>query len=523
MSIMLRWAPRRAGTRGEGIASAAAPSSERQPQASSQILLPGLLMLAGLLAGAALAALGSSLAVDVTAGIAFATVVVVLIVLDQLELVATIIVAVSLFIDWYQLFGKPLRIALAATVLSLLLVVFLFLSQSASRPWVTVPHIFAWILFLVLSTYATLRWVDAQDSVTYYTGVIVNAFGMFVIGVQIARDERNVARLMNLLAGLGTIVAVHTILYVRLGIFLFATPTLQAYLESRAGFTLTGNNTADIRAGSFLYNPDWNGAFLALLVFLPIGLLLATNSRWARAAYAAETVLMLLAVLFTYSTAAIAAIAIGLLVFLALAVRGRRRIYLFGAAIVAAGAVFILFPKALQLLLSHATNPADLRDRLGLWETALNVIRAHPLTGVGMGTQTYFNRSIPYLSSLQPRPFAQPHETYLELAAMGGLPILVLFVFLAGTALWRIAHKLRTATGAERHVLASGIAALTVLSVNSLAINGWTVAPITAIAWLLLGALSSSAWCSSVALQLATPDGKQERPSADEPIAAGRV
>jgi hypothetical protein len=77
------------------------------------------------------------------------------------------------------------------------------------------------------------------------------------------------------------------------------------------------------------------------------------------------------------------------------------------------------------------------------------------------------------------------------LGAMAGLPVLITFVALIVFALWWALRNWALADVKARCLLAGGIAAVVMLSVNSWSINGWTLPPIAAIGWLVLGVISS--------------------------------
>src|SRR5262249_39254640 len=173
----------------------------------------------------------------------------------------------------------------------------------------------------------------------------------------------------------------------------------------------------------------------------------------------------------------------------------RARNYLLGLAVAFVLVIAVLLPDQVSSLVAHATSTRTLSIRLGLWQTALNIVFAHPLTGIGFGLDTYLQRSALYFSDFQDRPFAHPHESYLELAAMGGLLVLGLFLILLFVAYRRMLRNRADAAWQEGALYAGICAATAALAVNALSINAWTIAPIATIAWLMLGAASAPrAW-----------------------------
>ena len=121
--------------------------------------------------------------------------------------------------------------------------------------------------------------------------------------------------------GFRSTIAIHTIIQTLTGVFVFSVTRhdteaqLISYLDSSA--------PGIHRAESFLTNADSNGTFLAMLLFIPLGLFLESSSLLLKVLYLAETFLMLPALLFTYSTGAMLAALGGLIVFLLLAGRAK--------------------------------------------------------------------------------------------------------------------------------------------------------------------------------------------------------
>jgi O-antigen ligase len=86
---------------------------------------------------------------------------------------------------------------------------------------------------------------------------------------------------------------------------------------------------------------------------------------------------------------------------------------------------------------------------------------------------------------------AHPHESYLEMGAMGGVFFLLLFLAILGMMFARALTVLRLAGNSTRAMLAGILAMVVTLSANSFAINGWTLGPLATYGWLLLGVAAS--------------------------------
>jgi O-antigen ligase len=449
-----------------------------------------------LVGAAALVAVGAGYAIghsqSAYLGIALtvATGFVLLVLLRRDEMIAATIVAVGIIIDDYQLVALPGRLPLAGIGLAGLLVAVLFLTQSPSRPWVRVPNLWLWVLVLALSALAIPRDVFFADGLKYFATTLINSALLYVIGVQVARD---LVRFRWLLIGLGVfaaLMAVHTIIQGTTGIFLFITPQWSAWLNYKGGYAISGGTS---RAGSFLINPDDNGVFMAMMLPILVGLAGGLR-RWAwRLAAGVGAGLVLLGLFFTFSNASWIAVGVGAVVYVLLVARGRTRVILLVGGILAFMAITVGFPQEYQALLAHATRQRELELRIGAWETGLRVIQAFPLTGLGLGYQTYTVYADPFRAPLQNVTLTHPHNSYIEVAAMAGLPAGLLWLVILGGAFWRGVRLLMSLKGHQRALVGGVMVALIIVAVNSLATDGWTLAPQVIPDWLLLGAISSPA------------------------------
>ena len=435
---------------------------------------------------------------------------------------AALIVGVAIMIDFYQLVGLPLRRPVVAVVLTTVVLVVIFLAQSQARPWIHVPHVWLWAILLFLAAIEIPHGILLTESGTYYLLTFVNALLMFVLGIQIARSYAHLRTLVALLSGLAALIAVHAILYELTGKFLLETNREAVYLVSVKNFQLPGSTI--YRVGSFLQHPDWSGAFFAMTLFLPLGLFLESRSRAGKVLYGCETLLILLALFFTFTTASWASLFVGIVVFVVLAFLARPRgqaqgrkhawqLWLIPGGIAAAlVGIVAAFPDHVRLLAEHVTANNELSLRIGAWETGLRVVAAHPLTGVGMGITSYLQRAELYRVKLQILPLAHPHDSYIEVAAYAGIPVFIAFATLLGWGLWSCVRTYRRVEAPQKALLCGIVAALVTLSFNSIAINGWTIPPLLAIGWLLIGATVSPALFGSTQ----PPDRRQETPSSIE-------
>jgi len=414
-----------------------------------------------------------------------------LFVLRRYVLLAGVTVVAAIFLDFYQALGRPLHEPVVALALALAVVGFLFLIQSEETPWVPLRHLRFWAVLLVVAALAIPRGGSLSQTVSYYVTILATGLAMYALGTQITRSYSDLRWLLTLLTAVAAFIALHSIVQGVTGKFLFATAHQTDYLSAVAGFHLAGATVT--RAGSFLLNPDWNGLYLAMSLFPAAGLIFTGATRAWRLFAAVTCGLLLLALLFTFTTASWLAAGVGFGFFFFLGVPKRYRWWTLGGLVFGMLIIGLVFLKEVRLLYAHATASNETTLRLGAWETALRIIRAYPLTGIGMGYNLYLDRSERFRVALQTQALAHPHNSYLELAAFAGIPVLLAFLALLSVMAVDVSRAWRHAARAQKPLFGSVIAALLVLSVNSFFINGWTLPPFVCLGWLLVGAITSRA------------------------------
>lgn len=445
------------------------------PSPFSQIIVVGALLLGGML---------GYINPVYSAAFAGGLFMLVITILRQDELAVTAIIAVHVYVDWY------LGLHIVAPLMSLLLLGFYFLARSAQHPWIKPDVFWLWILFLLLTISPAIQGaLMLYDAASYYPSDIVGALLMFWLGILIARNYASVHRCYKLLSGLGTLLALHTIIQATTGVVIFGSSHYDALMLLTSNYQIW-HSTAH-RAGSFFVDPNWNGTFLGMIFFLPFGLFVESSSLPAKALYFLEMCLILPALLFTYSTGAWIAFFVGLLAFIIFVGRTHYRLLLPIFFLVASGIIMVLFPDQISNQLLHVQDPSEVPLRIGAWLTALRVISAFPWTGVGLGYQNYLERSEPFRVPQEYVALAHPHNSYLEWGAMAGLPVLFVFLALLLFALWQGMRNWMSSGHTFRPLLGGGIVSILVLSINSWTINAWTLPALAMPGWFILGVLAS--------------------------------
>jgi tetratricopeptide (TPR) repeat protein len=205
------------------------------------------------------------------------------------------------------------------------------------------------------------------------------------------------------------------------------------------------------RAFSTLGNPDYLAGYLVALLPLSLILTLRASGRRAWIGLRAITFLLFAGLLMTRVRGSLLALALALLVLVLgllmpwareLVIKNKRTIWITSAVLVAAGVAFWLRFGGWN---AFDLGQASVQQRLQTYEVGMEMTKAHPLTGIGLGQ---LGRDFPLY---QWRPYTEAewpahpltltehmHNEYLQFAAEGGwiglgLFLLVLLAFLNQT------------------------------------------------------------------------------------------
>lgn len=447
---------------------------------ASLLFLVGTVVIALILGG-----IVGSLSINTTGIILGVLVMAFILFLRQNELAVALTMVASICLDWY-LGTHFLALGMAA-----ILLLILYLTRSSAHPWVAPRPLLLWLLFLGICIVPAIRGAtDTYNIEYYYPNIILSSFAVCWLGSIIARDVKSLRKLFIIVSIIASLIAVHIILEGVTGKLIFGTPNVERFLQSKENYHLFGSNDV-YRIGSFFIQPDASSAFVAMMIFIPLGLFVESTSMLKRVFYLAETALLIVALLFTYSTAAFLAVSVGLITFMLLTGSLRHSLLMMFGIAVAATATLLLFPTQVNLLLVHSSNPIDLLQRQGLWETAWQITLAFPFTGIGFSRLTYQVTVERYRVATASISINNPHNSYLELSALGGIPVLAVFLALLAFCLWYALRNWHFVEGKKRGLFGGGIAAICVLLINSWSFGVWTLPPLAVSGWLIFGAIAS--------------------------------
>lgn len=147
------------------------------------------------------------------------------------------------------------------------------------------------------------------------------------------------------------------------------------------------------------------------------------NQNRLAAGFGAAFFLSLPLLYMTRSRGAILAAILGLLLFL---IYRRYFLHFLAVILISVAAVFAL-PKNVVIHLDIDRKEQSLVERWYLWDRALHVIKAKPLTGTGINTYAAAHQKYDKTQNWRVKNY-YAHNGYLQLAAETGIPGLVLFL-----------------------------------------------------------------------------------------------
>lgn len=250
---------------------------------------------------------------------------------------------------------------------------------------------------------------------------------ILLVMVNVIEDRRDVVLVLSMLI---------------LGLFIQEAVTfLQAYLKVWFTFTgdteqttLRGSGEADLfRAGGTIGPHNVQSAYYVLVVPLAAAICLVVRSRWQKVALSASVLGGVLAVLLTYSRNGYLSLVVALAVLVALA---RAKGVLTSRMLVIGVCLFLVLSNLIIIVkggsfLERIKSSAAIEPRIESIKIAFNMIKAHPILGVGLNNFSLVMQDRAYspegISSLQQTYFGGDffgtvvHNRYLLVASQMGL------------------------------------------------------------------------------------------------------
>jgi O-antigen ligase len=209
----------------------------------------------------------------------------------------------------------------------------------------------------------------------------------------------------------------------------------------QAGFSSeeTGLDAASLREateeGTYLFrNKNISGAVFAALAPLFIGAAGALKSWLGRLASAGAAAVSMGVVFLSLSRGSLLSLLAGMFVLGLLGLRSRKVFFLLGTGFSALGLLILESLGLLEPLLLRFQEGADF-NRLDLLQASARMIADQPLIGIGQSEFSFLEALGTY--SRSDVNLVHPHNSFLQMAVFGGLPLFFTFLLLIGSLLRR--------------------------------------------------------------------------------------
>lgn len=304
----------------------------------------------------------------------------------------------------------PMAQAVAiATILGLLL------QFRSERPFALRPQS---VLLIAL-----FGWISLSVWTAVQPGLATNVYGLYWKAILISLITTGLVRTRARLRGLFLVIA-------------FSLGLLGAKFAMFG--ILRGGTRFDHGHGGMINDNNSLAVVLAMMVPLLVGIALTESAVWLRLTAAFTAVLSVVTIFFTFSRSGLLAL---VMVCALLVLRSRNRAW--SAVVLGLGlSAFVAFSPG-DIRESYLTragtilnyeNDQSVIGRFVAWEASWEAFKDHPLLGVGPDNfQAVYRRY-----SETPEVFHVAHNAALQLLSESGLPALLLFLGLIGTALWRL-------------------------------------------------------------------------------------
>lgn len=262
-------------------------------------------------------------------------------------------------------------------------------------------------------------------------------------------------------------------------------------LTGTARFGIDVAPARDFRAHGFYNHYATYAEVLQLLASLAIGFLLVAPRKWLTFAGFALIVLGLLsALIFTATRAPLVALAISAFAMLLLT-KGMRRYLLIGLVLVALPVGLYAINKWRRVGFIDM-NDGSTTWRLEIWQEGLQLVKKHPIFGIGKGSErTHWKEWGLYRNGeLPPGHF---HSTPLQIAVWYGIPAMLCYFSVMGTAIFVLARELlkirkeRSIPWQQHAVLLGAMGGVIGFTISGMVHFNFGDGEVTMVLWLIIG------------------------------------
>jgi O-antigen ligase len=327
----------------------------------------------------------------------------------------------------------------------------LWLVKSLAQKKIWIPNkaeMWLTLTFLFLSFWSLFAGLDAGGGLRKLL-YLFTIFPVFFVAADIFQEEKWRARGIAAIISSGTIAAAVGLIQFSLPLFIGLGKTVKIwenaapYLWGNSFGSLVAANSSwlvniagktQMRAFGFFPDPHNFAFFVNLCLFAGLGYFFS-QKKASKACTGVAVGLMLLAVGLSFSRGAYFGTIAGLLFF---AIVYLKRAQALGKALAVSGVIIILIfifnSGAISQRIASSFNlkEGSNAERLKNWGQAVEIIRDHPLTGVGLGNYSrVVDATVPDRSSIY------AHNLFLDIAAETGILNAVVVLFLILISVWR--------------------------------------------------------------------------------------
>ncbi len=345
---------------------------------------------------------------------------------DNVDLVITRVLVPAVFLLWLTRGLARKKIWIANRSQIWLILSFLFLS--------------------LVSLWGGLDWTKGIRKVLYLFSIVP----VYFVVADLARNEKFRAKTVKVIWASGVLAAITGLVQFVLPFVLGLEATLKIwkklavfFLGSSFGKLVAANpswlvNVSGktwMRAFGVFADPHIFSFFVSLCFFAGLGLLFCEKNNLLKIMYLAGSLLMVLAIGFSFSRGAYLGVVAGTLFFLALLLKRKN---VLGKAVIAGTvvlvAVLIIYQRAIFQRLVSAFNfkEGSNVERLQNWRQAADMVRGYPLSGVGLG-----NYSAHVDPTAGERSSIYAHNLFLDIAAETGILNGIVFLILLAAGIWQ--------------------------------------------------------------------------------------
>jgi len=306
-----------------------------------------------------------------------------------------------------------------------------YLIEASLKKQFRIPHT---PLNRPLLAYLAVRLITTMISTNVSTGIkevsdflVVSVFFLYYLYI---KDVSLLKKLAVLLALYVTLAASYGVLqhFWEVDVFRLSRPI--SFLKH-----VNDDLTAPVRVPGFLMYMTFSGQ-LAMTIPIIFALFLSVKSVFKRLLCAISLILILLALLWTYTRSAWIGVICALILFGY--VKGKKTfivLLLLGISIVS---LTILQPEILDRSLVDRSlsvfSAKENLERVYTWKSTLYIIRDHPLIGIGKGNYPKLAREYRHkrYPDFEFSSYAHAHNNILQVTVTGGIPMLLCFLWLWG-------------------------------------------------------------------------------------------